>query len=46
MTTPAEAPKSVLVVEDEQSIRDILTELFDVDQWVGFPRSGKVSATR
>jgi CheY-like chemotaxis protein len=31
MTTPAEAPKSVLVVEDEQSIRDILTELFDVE---------------
>jgi CheY-like chemotaxis protein len=31
MTTPAEAPKSVLVVEDEQSIRDILTELFEVE---------------
>jgi CheY-like chemotaxis protein len=31
MTTTAEAPKSVLVVEDEQSIRDILTELFDVE---------------
>ena len=31
MTTPAEAPKTVLVVEDEQSIRDILTELFDVE---------------
>lgn len=31
MTTPATTPKSVLVVEDEQSIRDILTELFDVE---------------
>jgi CheY-like chemotaxis protein len=31
MTTPAEALKSVLVVEDEQSIRDILTELFEVE---------------
>jgi CheY-like chemotaxis protein len=31
MTTLAEAPKSVLIVEDEQSIRDILVELFDVE---------------
>ena len=31
MTTPAEALKSVLIVEDEQSIRDILVELFDVE---------------
>jgi CheY-like chemotaxis protein len=27
----AEAPKSVLIVEDEQSIRDILVELFDIE---------------
>lgn len=26
-----DAPKSVLIVEDEQSIRDTLVELFDVD---------------
>jgi CheY-like chemotaxis protein len=31
MNQPSEATKSVLVVEDEQSIRDILVELFEVE---------------
>ena len=31
MTTPPDALKSVLIVEDEQSIRDVLVELFDVE---------------
>lgn len=31
MTPSADATKSVLIVEDEQSIRDILVELFDVE---------------
>ena len=31
MTTFPDAPKSVLIVEDEQSIRDTLAELFDVE---------------
>lgn len=31
MSDPLSAKKSVLVVEDEQSIRDILVELFDVE---------------
>ena len=31
MTNLPDAPKSVLIVEDEQSIRDTLAELFDVE---------------
>lgn len=31
MTTPTTSQKTVLIVEDEQSIRDILVELFDVE---------------
>ena len=31
MTNPISANKSVLVVEDEQSIRDILVELFEIE---------------
>lgn len=31
MNQPSEATKSVLVVEDEQSIRDILVELFEIE---------------
>ena len=31
MTNFPDAPKSVLIVEDEQSIRDTLAELFDVE---------------
>ncbi len=31
MTAPATLKKTVLVVEDEQSIRDILVEFFDVE---------------
>jgi CheY-like chemotaxis protein len=31
MTTPPEVLKSVLIVEDEQSIRDVLVELFEVE---------------
>jgi CheY-like chemotaxis protein len=31
MTTPTTPQKTVLIVEDEQSIRDILVELFDVE---------------
>jgi CheY-like chemotaxis protein len=31
MTSPTPLKRSVLIVEDEQSIRDILVELFDVE---------------
>lgn len=31
MSTTSDAKKSVLIVEDEQSIRDILVELFEVE---------------
>jgi DNA-binding NtrC family response regulator len=32
MNESANTPKAVLIVEDEQSIRDVLIELFDVDE--------------
>jgi len=32
MSDSAQSPKVVLIVEDEQSIRDALVELFDVDE--------------